>query len=260
MTIAPDWFREWFDSPYYHQLYFERNDQEAAAFITRLLDWLKPAPGTRMLDVGCGRGRHSRILAAKGFDTTGIDLAASSIEWAKQYEQENLHFFVHDMRQPLWINYFDYAFNFFTSFGYFRTERENYNAIRSITQSLRPNGIFVLDYLNSSYAAAHLVPESEKEMDGTIFHLTRKYDGKHFYKKIWIRDKNANKAGKENAPVEFAEKIAAFTLADFTALFSRNGLTIEQIFGNYQLDPFDENTSPRLLMIISRPSSYSLTT
>jgi 2-polyprenyl-3-methyl-5-hydroxy-6-metoxy-1,4-benzoquinol methylase len=249
MTIAPDWFREWFDSPYYHQLYFERDEREAATFINRLLDRLQPPPGCRMLDVGCGRGRHSRILAAKGFDTTGIDLAASSIEWAKQYEQENLHFFVHDMRQPLWINYFDYAFNFFTSFGYFRTEREHSNAIRSITQSVRPKGIFVLDYLNSSYTAAHLVPESEKEVEGTTYHLTRKYDGQHFYKKISITEHHAGKDGKENAPIEFAEKIAAFTLLDFTALFSRNGLTIVQVFGNYQLEPFDEKTSPRLLMI-----------
>jgi SAM-dependent methyltransferase len=249
MTIAPDWFREWFDSPYYHQLYFERDDREAAVFIAHLLDWLRPSPGSRMLDVACGRGRHSRILAAKGYDITGIDLAASSIEWAKQYEQENLHFFVHDMRLPLWINYFDYAFNFFTSFGYFRTEREHSNAIRNIAQSLKPKGIFVFDYLNSPYAAAHLVPESEKEVDGTAYQLTRKYDGKHFYKRILITDRHARKEGLTNAPVEFKEKIAAFSLADFTALFSRNGLIIENTFGNYQLEPFDVEKSPRLLLI-----------
>src|ERR1700733_13474105 len=82
MTIAPDWFREWFDSPYYYKLYFERDDKEAAAFIGRLLDHLRPEPGSLMLDVACGRGRHARILAEKGFDTTGIDLASGSIDWA----------------------------------------------------------------------------------------------------------------------------------------------------------------------------------
>src|SRR5215218_6106463 len=92
------WFKQWFDSPYYHQLYFNRDEQEAAAFINRLIDKLQPAPGSFMLDVGCGRGRHSRILAARNFDVTGIDLSVASINFANQYESENLHFFQHDMR------------------------------------------------------------------------------------------------------------------------------------------------------------------
>src|SRR5882762_9044446 len=78
-TIAPDWYREWFDSPYYHKLYFERNEAEAAAFIHLLLTFLDPPPEARMLDVACGRGRHARILAAQGFDVTGIDLSGNSI-------------------------------------------------------------------------------------------------------------------------------------------------------------------------------------
>src|SRR4029077_10954842 len=106
-----------------HKLYFERGEEEASAFISHLLDHLRPASGSLMLDVACGRGRHSRILAEKGFDTTGIDLAEGSIEWALRYENDHLHFYQHDMRLPFWINYFDYAFNFFTSFGYFRTQR-----------------------------------------------------------------------------------------------------------------------------------------
>ncbi|HXB90869.1 MAG TPA: methyltransferase domain-containing protein, partial [Puia sp.] len=134
---AQAWYREWFDSPYYHKLYFERNDQEAAGFIARLLSVLNPGPGSRMLDVACGRGRHSRILAGYGYDVTGIDLAPRSIAFARQYETEHLHFYQHDMRSIFFINYFDMAFNFFTSFGYFRTKRENDNAIRSVRLSLK---------------------------------------------------------------------------------------------------------------------------
>src|SRR5713226_6599532 len=88
MNIPSEWFREWFDSPYYHKLYFDRDQREARAFIGRLLDHLRPPPDSQMLDIACGRGRHARILAEKGFDTTGIDLAAGSIAWARQYENE----------------------------------------------------------------------------------------------------------------------------------------------------------------------------
>ena len=60
------WFKRWFDSAYYHKLYGNRNEQEAADFIDELLEYLQPAPNSTMLDLGCGAGRHSRKLASKG--------------------------------------------------------------------------------------------------------------------------------------------------------------------------------------------------
>src|SRR3954469_23993945 len=183
MLVQADWFRDWFNSPYYHKLYFERNEEEARAFINTLLGYLKPPPDSYMLDVGCGRGRHAKVLAASGFDVTGIDIAMDSINIAKQFETDNLHFFQHDMRLPFWINYFNYAFNFFTSFGYFKSEREHYNAIRTISNSLKPNGIFILDYLNTHYAEDHLVHQSEIEIGDVNFILTKWFDEFHFYKK-----------------------------------------------------------------------------
>ena len=115
MFNSSTWFKEWFNSPYYHKLYFEHDEKEASAFITRLLNKLSVPEQAKLLDVACGRGRHSKILASHGFDVTGIDLAPASIAIAKAQENGHLHFYEHDMRLPFWINYFDYAFNFFTS-------------------------------------------------------------------------------------------------------------------------------------------------
>ena len=99
-----EWFREWFDSSWYHKLYFERNEHEAQQFLSRLINYLKCAEGSRMLDVACGKGRHSIQLAGKGFKVTGIDLSEDSIREAKEHENENLEFFVHDMRLPFRMN------------------------------------------------------------------------------------------------------------------------------------------------------------
>ena len=118
-----DWFESWFGSPYYKVLYQNRDEYEAQEFVEKLVDYLQPMAGSKMLDIACGRGRHSRFLASKGFDVTGIDISFDSIAYAKQFEGDNLHFYQHDMRLPSWINYFDYAFNFFTSFGYLETAR-----------------------------------------------------------------------------------------------------------------------------------------
>jgi len=86
------WYKDWFNSPFYHKLYFERDDKEAEAFISRLIDHLKPATGSYMLDVACGRGRHSRILAGKGFRVTGIDISFDSIAFQKKSRMKTLSF------------------------------------------------------------------------------------------------------------------------------------------------------------------------
>jgi len=245
-AVPRDWFRDWFDSPYYHKLYFQHNEAEAAAFITRLLTMLNPAPGSRMLDVACGRGRHARMLAAHDFDVTGIDLAPGSIAFARRFESDRLHFFVHDMRRLLCTNCFRYAFNFFTSFGYFETHRENSNTIRMVSTALQPNGIFVLDYLNVQYAQKRLVPGEQKIIDGVTYTITRWCDGKHFFKKIVISEE------KLPQPVEFIERVAVLGTEDFKSLFEQNGLRIRQLYGNYQLEPFDLENSPRLILIAEK--------
>lgn len=237
------WFKDWFNSPYYHQLYFKRDENEAAAFIDKLIAYLRPPAGSRMLDVACGKGRHSIQLAGKGFDVTGIDLSEDSIEEALQYQDEHLHFYRHDMRLPFRINYFDYAFNFFTSFGYFNTRREHDNAIRSIAQSVKPGGYFVMDYLNVHYAEDHTIHQSEKEIDGINFLITKWYDETHFYKKVIVEDEN------HNEPMIFTEKVAKFSLGDFTEMFAYQGMQIQEVFGDYAFTNYDIRKSPRLIMI-----------
>ena len=240
------WFKDWFNSPYYHQLYFNRDQQEAAAFIDKLIAYLQPAPGSRILDVACGKGRHSIHLANKGFDVTGIDLSEYSIAEALKYESANLHFYRHDMRLPFWINYFNYAFNFFTSFGYFKTAREHDNAIRTISQSLVSGGIFVIDYLNVHYAEDHLVHSFDKEIDGVNYYITKWLDETHFYKKIIVEDDALEE------PLVYTEKVAKFSLGDFTEMLAYQDLQIQEVFGDYNFAGYDVRKSPRLVIIAKK--------
>jgi SAM-dependent methyltransferase len=240
------WFKDWFNSPYYHQLYFNRDDREAAAFIDKLINYLKPVPGSSMLDVACGKGRHSLQLAEKGFDVTGIDLSDGSIQEALLSQTDTLHFYKHDMRLPFWINYFDYAFNFFTSFGYFNTRREHDNAIRTIAQAIKKDGVFVMDFLNVHFAEDHLIHQSEKEIDSVNFLITKWYDETHFYKKIVVEDEALEE------PLIYTEKVAKFSLGDFTEMFAYQGLQIQEVFGDYEFTNYDVRKSPRMLMIAKK--------
>jgi SAM-dependent methyltransferase len=240
------WFEDWFDTPYYHQLYFQRNATEAAAFINTLVNHLQPAPQSKMLDVACGRGRHSLLLAEKGFEVTGIDLSNAAIEEAAKMERENLHFYRHDMRQPFWINYFDYAFNFFTSFGYFHTRREHDAAIRTMAQALRPDGLLVIDFLNVHYAEDRLQPVTEMASNGYRFHITRWMDKVHFFKKIAVE------SNELTMPLVYTEQVSKFSLGDFTAMLARQGLQVTEVFGDYNLGPYHVRNSPRMIIIAKK--------
>ena len=240
------WYKNWFNSPFYHKLYFDRDEQEADAFIKKLIAHLKPSPGSRMLDVACGKGRHSKTLASLGFEVIGIDISADSIAFAKQFEKDNLSFYVHDMRLPFWGNYFDHAFNFFTSFGYFNTRREHDDAIRTIAKSLRSGGIFVIDYLNVHYAEEHLVHNETKKIGDSLYDIQRWDDETHFYKKITVTDPYLSK------PFENTEKVAKFSLGEFTEMLAFQHLQVREVFGDYQFNKYDVRKTPRLIVIASK--------
>ena len=239
------WFKHWFDSVFYHQLYANRSEKEAIDFIDVLLDEFVPAANAAMLDLGCGAGRHAKYLALKGFNVTGLDLAASSIRTAKKFENGNLHFARHDMRDPFGKNCFDYVFNFFTSFGYFKNDEENHQVIRNVYDALKTGGRLVLDYLNAAWAQERLVPEEAKEIDGIIYHISRWQDERFFYKKIAIEDMPHHQS-------EFIEQVAKFDLDDFDEMFEKNGLRLEKVYGGYGLSPYDSNTSPRMILIAGK--------
>lgn len=240
-----DWYESWFGSPYYHILYQERDVEEARKFIVNLVAYLQPAPNSRMADIACGEGRFAIQLAKYGYDVTGIDLAYESIQKAKKQEAENLHFSVHDMRFPFYINYFDYAFNFFTSFGYFNSERDHSMAAKSFAQCLKKDGLLVIDYINREHALAHLVAENVVQRDHISFRISKKLEKEHFIKHIRFKDEN----GTDRL---FTETVAAFTLSDFIRIFGNAGLSLVTTFGDYELNAYDPQKSPRMIMIFKK--------
>lgn len=236
-----EWFQDWFDSPYYHMLYKYRDESEAEGFIDALLRQLQPSSGARILDLACGRGRYSRHLAEKGYEVVGLDLSVQSIEFARQFEHEKLSFFTHDMRQPFRSNYFDYIFNFFTSFGYFEQEEEDLKTLRNVALGLKKTGTFVLDFFNTHYVVQQLTGAEVKHIDGTEFRLNKYQEGQYVIKDIHFEH--------QGNPVYFQEKVRLFHLEDFKRLFDLAGLQIIHTYGDYHLSPFREKQSPRLIMV-----------
>ena len=238
------WFQYWFNSPYYHILYSQRNDEEAEFLIDNISAHLRPKIDSRILDIACGRGRHSIYLNKKGYDVTGIDLSEQSIKYAQQFEQKSLHFFVHDMRKLFYINYFDIALNLFTSFGYFETEKEHVNALKSFRKALKTDGTLVIDYFNTQKIIKNLTHQEIKIVDGIEFHLHKFVAEGKIIKHINFEHKLKAYA--------FKERVQGFLLNDFERMLAKSGFTIAEKFGNYQLDPFNETSSDRLILVCKK--------
>jgi SAM-dependent methyltransferase len=239
-----NWFETWFDSPYYHLLYKNRDRCEAELFLDALIKYLNPEPVSRILDVACGKGRHSIYLNKKGFDVTGFDLSSESIQFDSQFENDTLHFYLHDMREIFRSNYFDIVLNLFSSFGYFDKEHDNMRCLNAHSTALKKNGIFVFDYFNSEKVIAKGNSQSEEEIEGVNFNIEKYMEGGLIKKKIIFSDKGVD--------YKFEEQLPLIDRKGFEKYFKKAGLSVIECFGSYKLDPFDVTVSDRLILIAKK--------
>lgn len=234
------WYASWFDTPFYHILYKDRDHSEAQLFMDNLTEYLNIPEHGKILDLACGKGRHSMYLNSLGYDVTGVDLSENSISYAKQFENETLHFDVHDMCKP-YGKTFDAVFNLFTSFGYFENEDDNLKTIKSIKANLNDFGFGVIDFMNSDFVINNLVPEDVKTVDGIDFMQKRHVEDGYIIKTITFSANNEN--------YSFQERVKALTLKDFEILFEKAGVYLLDVFGDYKLNAFHKNSSERLVMV-----------
>jgi len=237
---AQTWYSSWFDTPYYHLLYKNRDEQEARSFINLLCDYLNLPKKSLALDLACGRGRHAKVMAENGLHVTGLDLSSSSIAEARKMASNSLHFFEHDMREVWKPAYFDLTFNLFTSFGYFDDPKEDQQVLEAVRTGLKPGGLFVFDYLHTDFVAETHVPSEEKQVEDIQFSISRHITNEWIIKQISFED-----AGNY---YRFFEKVRNYSPEQLTALLHKSGFEILRTFGNYALEA-PQPDSPRCIFI-----------
>lgn len=234
-----EWFEQWFGEEY-HVLYPHRDDAEAqrvVALIRRVVPW---SPGERVLDLACGAGRHAAELERAGAHVVGLDLSPAMLLRAQRRVHAPL--VRGDMRAlPFRPGSFGLVVNLFTSFGYFRSDREHGAVMRQVTEVLAPGGHFVIDYLNADHVRRTLRHDSEQIQQGdATARVKRRFseEGLYVVKEIELRAENRS----------FQERVRLFTADELEALLTASGLDVIGRYGDYEGVPLTPDTARTILV------------
>lgn len=242
------WFERSFGSDYMI-VYRHRDWEQAKREVQRMASWLELAPSAAVLDVGCGMGRHALALAQLGFEVTGVDLSEALLRKAREQNEEGLikTLIQGDMRKlPFANDTFDATVNLFTSFGYFETEDDNKRVLAEIRRVLKPDGAFLIDFLNGAYLAANLVPLSERVDAESGLHIK---EVRRITEDGWVvKEITVGAPGDEESVRRYVERVRLFSLPWFEQALSEAGLHLTHVYGDYDAHAYDVEQSPRLIL------------
>ncbi|MCX6640948.1 MAG: class I SAM-dependent methyltransferase [bacterium] len=238
------WYHHWFGADYL-ELYEHRSSAEAARTIGWLLRELKLPPGSRVLDLACGSGRHGRELSRLGYPTVGLDLSWPLLtrNWVSQHTP-GVQRLRGDMRTlPVKAGSFDLALSLFTSFGYFAIEADNQRVVNEASRALRKSGFYVLDFLNADRVRSSIIPDETRRLKDRKVTITRWVDvqQQRVEKKVTIQE-------RDGTVRDYRESVRLYGLDELRQMMQKAGLTIRSVHGNYDGSNFNQE-SPRLILI-----------
>jgi SAM-dependent methyltransferase len=247
------WYVDFFRSDYlnvYGHMFTEERAEKESAFVASVLD-LKP--GSSVLDLCCGQGRHSVNLAKRGFKVTGLDLNPDYVELAQQAAKASkvaIETVAADMRNIPFENKFDAIVNMYSSFGYLESEAEDLKVLESAAKALKRGGSLLLDMLNREWAIDNYIQNDwHTGEDGTLYVERRDLDlaSSRMHVHFIVVDPNGGR--RESV----GHNIRLYTLTEMTRLLDRVGLRLSKVFGGFDSEPYAISTR-RMIIIAGKPA------
>lgn len=247
--MIKDWYEKSFGEDYL-LVYKHRDADGAAREVKKMISWLDLPPGSRVLDLCCGTGRHSLALADSGYRVSDVDLSGVLLREARRSDvRRRVEWHQADMRSLPLDGGFDAVLNLFTSFGYFREDGEQLKVLREIYRMLKPGGRFIIDFMNSPHVRVHLVPVSKREAEGQLIVEQREIVQDFVTKDIAITPIKGN--GEER---RYHERVKLYTLGQMKRMLADAGLAVDGVHGGYDEDEgYEEQTSERMIFVGHRP-------
>ncbi|MBT8391663.1 MAG: class I SAM-dependent methyltransferase [Ignavibacteria bacterium] len=241
------WYRDWFNSEDYLQVYKHRDIVEAETLVKLIQKNTNLSKSSLVLDMACGSGRHSILFAQKGFKATAVDLSERLISEAKNNAKQanvDIEFIQSDILDLKLEKKFDLVVNLFTSFGYFDTDEENIIVIKKAKDLLKAGGYFIIDFLNKGFLEKNLIPLSTLSENTTTITQKRSINGNRVEKKITIE--------KDGIIKHFSESVRLYDIDELNNILQSVGFRLLKTFGDFNGNIFEPNSSPRLIIFTQK--------
>lgn len=241
------WYEEWFNTKEYLNLYRNRNEGEAKKHVDFILNNVKTPPGSSILDLACGPGRHSIIFAQRGYNVTAVDLSNNLLSVARDAAAENglnICFIKSDLRDIKINCCFDIIINLFTSFGYFEKDEDNYTIFDVALKHLNYKGKFVIDFFNKHYLLQNLKEYSEETFQEVKYIQKRSVSGSRIIKEIKVISEGQSK--------KFFESVRLFSPEEIICALNDRGFIIDRTFGDFDGKKFDPQLSERIIIFAEK--------
>jgi len=254
------WYKKAFGDAYLN-VYSHRDETEArraAAVIRRVIRSLTADNKTDVLDIldlCCGQGRYSLLLAAEGHNVVGLDLSEALLVVARQRwgsatagskkNSGRLSLIRADMRRIPFVGAFDLMINMFTSFGYFERDEDNQAVLKASGRALRPGGHFLIDYLNREQVLKSLIGEDGFETDGLKVKQNRRIspDRLRVEKTVLVQGPEGDE--------HFQESVRLFDRSEMEMMLESAGFKVHEVLGDYDCSVWSPE-SPRLILTGSK--------
>jgi SAM-dependent methyltransferase len=254
VSADPRWYDGFFEAEWLDLLEPSDDAERTRRETDFAVERLGVEPGARVLDLACGRARHSIELARRGFRVTGVDLSPRSLELGREAAREagvEVELVRSDMREIGYEAEFDAALNLFTAFGYFEDEADDALVLSRVARALRPGGRFLLDTLNPLWLARGFRPRDWAELeDGTLFLEERDYDplsGRIVGIWTFVRP--------DGTRSELRHSLRLYTPAELASLFRAAGLAVEGAWADFDGEPLGFGSEGHRLILLGRKSA-----
>ena len=249
-TESSVWYVDFFGSDYlgiYRHIFSAERSEQEVAFAERILAL---EPGSRVLDLCCGQGRHCVPFAQHGYRVTALDLSAAYLDLARQAARSHnveLEIVSADMRRIPFEDHFDAIVNLYSSFGYLESEADDAEVLKSVAKALKPGGRLFLDMLNREWAIANYIQNDwHSDPDGTLYVERRDFD--LLTSRMRVRFTIVGPDGDRRESV--GHNIRLYTLTEITRMLSLADLRVTATFGGFAGEPYVIDT--RRMIICAR--------
>jgi ubiquinone/menaquinone biosynthesis C-methylase UbiE len=249
-----DWTHEYFERGYGQRWGLRANSDQVRLEADGLSRLLQLSPASRVIDIGCGHGRHAIALAERGSNVIGLDGAAALLNRARQLAA-GLHGQIRwvrgDMRRLPFRSECADAAVVMDAFGFFDTEQEHEAVLREAARVVTIGGRLALKVVNGGLVLDDFRETEQEERDGVVVSVSNRltFEPPRLLQRITVTGSRGDG--------EYERRQRLYRVEELSAALTHAGFAIDSVFAGPDGTPFDPAVSGSMWIVGERRTAKS---